>query len=77
MASTAELPGLIIAALVMDVFGRKWCASHLLHISHTHIIGPRQCCKPRSLDIVVIGHSPTSLADKACYFMEWSRIDLA
>ena len=29
IASTAELPGLIIAALVMDVFGRKWCASHL------------------------------------------------
>ncbi|CAK0787220.1 hypothetical protein CVIRNUC_010436 [Coccomyxa viridis] len=24
VASTAELPGLIIAALVMDVFGRKW-----------------------------------------------------
>ena len=29
VASTAELPGLIIAALVMDAFGRKWCASHL------------------------------------------------
>ena len=26
IASTAELPGLLIAALVMDVFGRKWCA---------------------------------------------------
>ena len=29
VASTAELPGLIIAALVMDVFGRKWSASPL------------------------------------------------
>ncbi len=29
IASTAELPGLLIAALVMDVFGRKWCASVL------------------------------------------------
>lgn len=24
IASTAELPGLLVAALVMDVFGRKW-----------------------------------------------------
>ena len=26
IASTAELPGLLIAALVMDAFGRKWYA---------------------------------------------------
>jgi len=24
IASTAELPGLLVAALVMDAFGRKW-----------------------------------------------------
>ena len=29
VASTAELPGLLLAALVMDKFGRKWCATTL------------------------------------------------
>lgn len=27
IASTAELPGLLAAALIMDSLGRKWCAS--------------------------------------------------
>ena len=27
IASTAELPGLLLAAMVMDLIGRKWCAT--------------------------------------------------
>ena len=26
VAATAELPGLLLSAAIMDVFGRKWCA---------------------------------------------------
>ncbi len=29
IASTAELPGLLLAALVMDYAGRKWCLHFL------------------------------------------------
>lgn len=30
VAATAELPGLLTSALIMDKFGRKWCGTFTL-----------------------------------------------
>ena len=35
IASTAELPGLLLAAMVMDIIGRKWCAAQINYLCLT------------------------------------------